>query len=155
MVATKSTLTVWGFFEMRKREGGVLKRIWCAYVFLIQRWYKLHVPGLTITHELHAEKEERFRALEYRAVFVIIIPDPLQPSFLLFQALQLVGGIYNLHRVWLFMEVVGAVGKEIWSLDGFVKPRREVGADCFEVRCVGKHFLCIVISASETKKDRS
>lgn len=41
-------------------------------------------------------------------------------------------------------------------MDGFVKPLGEVGADNFEVRyCVGKHFVPIVLSASETNKDGS
>ncbi|KFW74466.1 Protein PTHB1, partial [Manacus vitellinus] len=37
---------------------------------------------------LRTKKEESVKTLEYRDVFVIMIPGPLQPSFLLFQALQ-------------------------------------------------------------------
>lgn len=37
-----------------------------------------------------------------------------------------------------------------------MKPPGEVGADNFEVRyCAGKHLLAIVLSASETNRDRS
>jgi len=42
---------------------------------------QLYAPGLTKAHGPHAGKEERFRA-----GFIIMTPDPLQPSFLLFQA---------------------------------------------------------------------
>ena len=69
--------------------------------FFFYLWHKLYVPGLTIAHKLHAEKEKEkgLRALEYRAVFVVIVPEPLQPSLLLFWALQPVGDIYDLHGV--------------------------------------------------------
>lgn len=154
-VSTKNMITVWDFFWDRKREGGMIT--WREYnvpmFFFPSMMIQTVCPWTDYSMWTACRERGEFQGPGIQRCLCYHDMRTFAAFFLLFQALQLVGGIYDLHRVWLFLRLWGNRKGDL-NLGWICEAPRRGGCRQFWSKALHRN-IAIVLSASETHIDRS